>query len=146
MLGGNDGAVQVALVPYLKAPTASHLVGGDGAWEGGGYAPITFKLGEAWQLSLTPELDVVKDEEGGGRHLQHSEVVGVTRTLPGDWALYADLYAQWDFERHGATQSTLDFAVAKILHRTLQLDAGVNIGVNRATPGANAYLGVSQRF
>lgn len=145
VLGGSDGDVQVALVPYLKAPTASHLLG-DGAWEGGGYVPITFKLGKLWQLSLTPELDVVKDGAGEGRHLQHSQVVSVTRALPGGWSLYGDLYAQWDLERHGATQSTLDFAVAKVLHHTLQLDAGVNIGLNRATPGANAYVGVSQRF
>ena len=146
VLGGNDGEVQVALVPYIKAPVASHLVGGDGAWEGGGYVPVTVKLGKLWQLSLTPELDVIKDGGGNSRHVQHSEVVSVTRALPGDWTLFADVYAQWDFERHGATQSTLDFAVAKVLHKTLQLDAGVNIGLNRATPGANAYLGVSQRF
>ena len=146
VLGGNDGDVQVALVPYLKAPTASRRVGGDRAWEGGGYVPVTFKLGPAWQLSLTPEFDVLKDEAGRGRHLQQSEVVSLTRTLPHDWSLYADMYGQWDFERHGATQSTLDFAVAKVLHRTLQLDCGVNLGLNRATPGADAYLGLSQRF
>ncbi len=145
VLGGNDGDVQVALVPYLKAPTASHLIG-DGAWEGGGYAPITIKLGKLWQVSLSPELDVLKDDAGGGRHLQHSEVVSVSRSLPDDWTVYGDVYAQWDFERRGATQSTLDFAVAKIIGKTLQLDAGVNIGLNRATPGANAYFGVSQRF
>ncbi len=146
VFGGSDGDVQVALVPYVKAPTASRLVGGDGAWEGGGYVPITFKLGKLWQLSLTPELDILKDDVGDGRHIQHSQVVSVTRSLPDDWSLYADVYAQWDFERHGATQSTLDFAVAKILHKTLQFDAGVNLGLNRSTPGANAYLGVSQRF
>ena len=73
-------------------------------------------------------------------------MVSLSRSLSDDWTLFADIYGQWDFERHGATQSTLDFAVAKILHKTLQLDAGVNLGLNRATPGANAYLGVAQRF
>ena len=145
LYGGNDGAVSVAVVPYLKAPTASHLLG-NGAWEGGAYLPVTFKVGPVWSLSLTPELDVLEDEDGGGRHLQHSQVVSVSRTVAKTWVLSADLYAQWDFQRHGATQSTLDFAVAKILHKTLQLDAGVNLGLNRATPGATTYVGVSQRF
>lgn len=145
VFGGNDGAVSVALVPYLTAPTASHLLG-DGVFDGGIYAPLTFKLGPVWSLSLTPELDVVRDDEGGGRHLQHSQVVSVTRTVAKTWVLFADIYGQWDFERHGPTQTTLDFAVAKILHHDLQLDAGVNLGLNRATPGATTYVGVSQRF
>lgn len=145
LFGGSDGAVQVAVVPYIKAPTASHLIG-NGAWEGGGYAPVNFKLGKAWTLALTPELDLVRNDRDGGRHLDHSEVVSLSRSLPGDWTVSTDLYARWDFQRHGATQSTLDFAVAKVLHKRLQFDAGVNLGLNRATPGANAYLGVSQRF
>jgi hypothetical protein len=29
---------------------------------------------------------------------------------------------------------------------TLQLDGGVNLGLNRATPGVQAYVGVSHRF
>ena len=43
VFGGNDGDVQAAIVPYLKAPTASHLLG-NGAWEGGAYVPIPFKI------------------------------------------------------------------------------------------------------
>lgn len=38
------------------------------------------------------------------------------------------------------------FAAAKLLSKTLQVDGGVNIGLNRATPDLQLYAGVAARL
>ena len=43
-------------------------------------------------------------------------------------------------------QYSLDGAVAYVPFSNIQFDAGVNIGLNRFTPGAQLYAGVSRRF
>ena len=43
VLGNDGGDYAVAVVPYVKAPTAAHNVG-NGHWEGGGYVPFVAAL------------------------------------------------------------------------------------------------------
>ena len=54
-----------------------------------------------------------------------------------------------DFEPSGhSTQASFDLAAAWIPAKrpNFQLDGGVNLGLNKQTPAAQAYVGVSQRF
>lgn len=44
------------------------------------------------------------------------------------------------------TQVSADVAAAYLVAPTLQLDAGANFGLNRDTPDAQLYVGVSKRF
>ena len=145
-VGDADSDLQIGVIPFLKAPTASHLNSGNGAWEGGAQVPINLKLGKDWQLTLQPELDVNKDEDRDDHHLTTQQVISLARMLPRGWTVSADLWGQWSFERGGTTQSSFDLSVAKLVGKDLQLDAAVYLGLNRQTPGAVAYLGVSRRF
>jgi hypothetical protein len=43
-------------------------------------------------------------------------------------------------------QYSLDADIAYLLNNDTQLDAGANFGLNRATPDAELYFGVSRRF
>lgn len=142
----SDGKFAVSLDPYVKAPTA-RLGIGDGAWEGGSALPISYKLSDALTLALAPELDDLKDANGEGHHLNHVEVINLGLGLPRDVTVYAELWGDWNYDPAGAVrQYSADFALAKLLGKTLQLDVGVNFGLNRYTPGVQAYFGVSKRF
>ena len=44
------------------------------------------------------------------------------------------------------SQYTFDLDAAWLADNDTQLDGGVNIGLNRATPNLEFYLGVSRRF
>ena len=44
------------------------------------------------------------------------------------------------------TQASADLALALGLPNDLQLDCGVNLGLNPQTAAAEGYLGVSRRF
>jgi hypothetical protein len=146
-LSAPDAAVQVAALPYVKAPTAKHSLG-NGKWEGGlmvliGYAIPRSPVG----LALTPEIDWVADADGRGHHLAMAQVAGLGWQATDKLNLSAEVWGQWDWDPAGTTrQASADGSVAYLLSDRLQLDAGANFGLNRATPDVEIYGGVSKRF
>jgi hypothetical protein len=143
----DSAPVQVALDPFVKIPTANHQLG-NGKVEGGLVLPVQASLGKSGlTLSLDPELDVLADEDGHGRHLAMVQVLDVGASLSDKVNVSAELGGQWDWDpaRTGKEYSA-DVAFAYIPNKDLQLDAGANFGLNRQTPGIELYAGISKRF
>ncbi len=142
----SDGSVQVGLFPYVKAPTAPLGVG-NGVWEGGVSAPINLTLDSRWGLTFSPEVDVFKDQTGDGRHFNTSQTVNLSCNLPRDVTLYGELWGDWNFDPAGTVrQVSVDFAVTKLVDKLFKIDGGINIGLNRATPGVQVYAGLSKKW
>ena len=57
-----------------------------------------------------------------------------------------DVAVEGSSERKTSTQVSLDPALAYKVTKNLQLDAGIYIGLNRATPRTQSYVGISYRF
>ena len=145
-LNTTGGKLQAAIIPYVKAPTARIGIG-NGVVEGGSILPINYKLTDAITLTTVPEVDALLDSNGGGRHLNTAQLVNVGVSLPKNFTVYGELYGDWNFDPvHTIRQYSADFAVAYGVTSELQLDMGVNFGLNRETAGAQAYVGVSQKF
>jgi hypothetical protein len=142
----NTPGVQVAAIPYVKAPTARSGLG-NGAWEGGLVAPVNIKLSSVLSLAVQPEVDDLENAAGDGHHLAVSQDLSLGLTLPHNVTLFAELWGQWAFDPAGTQrQYSADIAAALGLGRDSQLDAGINFGLNRATPGVAPYIGYSHRF
>jgi hypothetical protein len=140
------GDVQLGFVPYVKLPTAREGLG-NGAVETGVSVPVNVTLSEVWSLGFSPEFDALKDANGAGRHFNTSQTVVVGYALPGDLTLNAELWGDWNEDPAGApSQYSLDFAAAKLLTKTFQIDGGVNIGLNRATPDVQLYAGLATKL
>jgi hypothetical protein len=61
--------------------------------------------------------------------------------------LYAELWGDWNFDPSGVRRPySADAAMSYGVTLNLQLDAGVNAGLDRYTPAAQVYIGVSQKF
>ena len=75
---GNDGGKTSGGVElFVKTPTANHHLG-NGKVEGGLLVPIQVALGKSpFTLSLDPELDVLADGDGHGRHMATPQVVNL---------------------------------------------------------------------
>ncbi len=139
------GTLQASITPYVKAPTARIGIG-DGVVEGGALLPINYKLSDALILTTVPEVDALLDSTGGGRHLNTAQLVNIGYTVQ-RFTLYGELWGDWNFDpAHTIKQYSADFAVAYAVTSELQLDTGVDIGLNRQTAGIQAYVGVSQKF
>jgi hypothetical protein len=148
LIGDDGGDIAVALNPYVKAPTARTGIG-DGAVEGGLTVPVSVNLPLNWSLSFAPEIDVLADAAGGGRHANLSGALGVSHPLSRTLTASAEVWSDVNFDPQGAVrQYSFDLGLAWIpaRHPNVQLDGGVNLGLNAVTPGAQAYLGLSQRF
>ena len=148
LTGNRDDGWNLALIPYLKAPTASHGLG-NGVWEGGLLAAAAGDLPHGWSLNLTPEVDLVEDGGAGGKHAAVSMSAGLTHALGGGLSATGELWAARDYDPAGhASQVSGDLALEFIPkgRPNLQWDLGVNLGLNRNTPDVQAYAGVSRRF
>ena len=146
-LNTKGDTLQLALIPYVKAPTARSGIG-NGEVEGGLLAPIEVKLTDRLSLITVPEGDALADADGrGGRHFNTVQLVNLGYTLPHGVTLYAELWGDWNFDpARTVRQYSADAAVAWAVTKRLQVDAGLNFGLNRDTPGVQAYFGVSRKF
>ena len=141
-----DDTLQVSVIPYIKAPTARSAIG-NGAVEGGVILPVGIKLTDKLNLTTVPEVDAYKDSAGDGRHLNTAQLVNIGYSLPNNVTVYGELWGDWNFDPSGEIdQYSADLAVAWGMTKTLQLDGGLNFGLNHQTPGVQAYVGISQKF
>lgn len=146
-LTGDSAPVQAALRPFVKLPTAKRPLG-NGEVEGGLVVPIEFAIARS-RLSLTlgPQLELIADGDGSGHHLATAQVVSLGTPLSPRLSASAELWGYWDFDPAGTVrQYAIAGSAALLVSNNVQLDAGVNLGLNRATPDIQAYSGIAFRF
>jgi hypothetical protein len=146
--GDDGGSFGLALVPFVKVPTAPSSIG-NGQVEGGLVVPVQFNLPNNLQLLFDPEVDILADAVGSGHHANTAGLVSLSYPASKTVTLSAELWGDANFDPSGTvTQASFDLGAAWIPAKApnFQLDGGVNLGLNRATPGVQAYVGVSHRF
>jgi hypothetical protein len=139
--------LQIAASPFVKVPTARRPLG-NRQWEGGLAVPIEYAIPKSTlAIAVTPELDWAADADEHGHHALASSVVSLGWQATPKLNLGAELWGQWDWDPAGSErQVSVDVAAAYLSSQTVQLDLGANFGLNRATPDADLYLGVSALF
>ncbi len=148
VLGNGAGAFGIALDPFIKIPTAKLGIGNH-AVEGGLLVPMSLDLGGDWSLGATPEVDVLKNGGDSGRHVSLTGVVGLGRALGQGVTLGAELWTSQNRDPMGTVrQYSVDFDVAWQPQDSgnVQYDAGINRGLNSATPRWQGYVGLTRRF
>lgn len=141
-----DSKLQFGIIPFVKMPTARRGIG-NGAWEGGIAVPVQFSLPNSFTLTFGPEGDLLEDGDRSGKHVQLVGTINIARPVSPKLTLAAELWTAQNFDPSGTIrQYSADVSAAWLLHPRLQLDAGANLGLNRATPDLQLYLGISTRF
>jgi hypothetical protein len=144
-LTSDDTLVQVTLLPFIKLPTARHDIG-DGKVEGGLAVPISFALAGPVSATLGPEVDVLADLDGHGRHASLANVLNLSATVAPGLSLSGELWGSLNFDpANKVKQASADAAVAYLISNNVQLDAGANFGLTRETPDIEFYAGISIR-
>jgi hypothetical protein len=141
-----NGIWQATILPYIKAPTAPTGIG-NGAVEGGLILPVNYKLSDTLTLTTVPEFDLLKNALDDGRHANTAQLINLGWSLPGNFTLYGELWGDWNMDPSGTvTQASADTALAYGVTPYLQLDIGMNFGLNKNTPNMQGYIGISQKF
>ena len=145
LLGDDGGAVAVALLPYVKVPTARNGLG-NGSVEGGLILPVSFSASAGFTVVVMPEVDALKDAAGVGRHAVFDFLVNVSHPLTRRWTLYSEVFTTQSTEASDKPVYTWDEALTFALTPNLQFDFGGNFALNNAPPRIQTYAGLSQRF
>ncbi|MGZ6039905.1 MAG: transporter [Phenylobacterium sp.] len=137
--------IAVSAQGFVTLPTATHGLGA-GGFTGGVRLPVAVPLADGLSLGLTPEVDVLRNAGGGGTHAAWIGAVSISRGF-GPLTLGAELWGQVEDDPAATVRrATADLTAAYMVGKTLQLDAGANFGLNRQTPDAELYVGISKRF
>ncbi len=145
---GADGGISWAVQPYVKLPTADDAIG-DGAVEGGVVVPVSIPLGEVWSLGVTTQFAAVEDEQGKGRHLAATAVVGLGRGFDNGLSATIELSTTQDFDPdQTGRQHVLGLSGGWQPKSSpdVQWDLGINVGLNSEAADAEIYGGVTRRF
>ncbi len=145
-LWGNDnGSTAVALLPSMKFPTAQDGLGSD-SFEAGLAVPIALELPRDWWLFLSPGVSLVQRSDATGYTAAFGDTASLWHQLVGDLSAYLEFANDIAVDAPGQWYGTLDLGCTYMFGRSVQLDAGVLVGVTRTAPDVNPFLGLSFRF
>ena len=146
-IGNDSGDLAIAAIPYIKVPSQVALIS-NGATEAGVIIPIQYKLPSDFVLLIDPEFDALKNAANNGRHANFVNLINLSHPVPGikDLTAEVEFFSSVSAERLSPDIYTADFALAYLVNPKLQLDLGLNVGLNAAAPDLQVYSGISYRF
>jgi hypothetical protein len=142
LLGNDNGDFAVALLPYLKFPTASALQ--DDRYEGGVIVPMSLKLGGEWKLGMQVELDRLQNEDGEGHYTQLLESLTASHPLFKKLDAVAETYYTYDIQAH-QWNNFLNAALQLEVAKDIKIDGGLNYGIQHEAM-RSYFLGLSFRL
>jgi hypothetical protein len=143
---GNDGgSTALATMPFVKIPSNQDGLGNH-AVEGGVIFPLAIDLPRGWDAGIMTEADYLQNESNSGRHAAFINMITFGHDICGPLGGYVEFYSEVSTESGRGWIGTVDFGLTYKLTANLQLDAGINIGVTKAAPDFNPFVGLSWRF
>ena len=143
---GNDGGkTALSVMPFVKFPTAQDDLG-NGAYEAGVIFPFAVSLPCDWQMGLQTQFEYREDGSGNGFHTEFINTATVSHAIVGELSGYVEFFSNRSTEKGSDWIATFDLGFTYGVTKNLQLDAGVNIGVTRATDDLNPFLGLTWRY
>ncbi len=145
LIGNDGGKLAVALLPYVKAPTARAPLG-NGAVEGGLIVPVSIAVPHGFTIVFSPEFDWLRNGTGPGYHGSTTFLVNLSHPVGKVWTVYAEAFTTRSFQHGDTPLYTFDTAASVAITPTLQWDFGANIKVSGPAPDAQIYTGFARRF
>ena len=145
-LWGNDaGETAFAVMPFVKAPTASDDLG-NGHVEGGLIFPFATELAEGVGLGLMFEVDFVYDEADDGYDTEFITTGVLGFDITGELGLYVEGIGITSTDPDVDYRGILGVGTTYGLTENMVLDVGVNIGLTGNADDVNFFSGVTVRF
>jgi len=104
-------------------------------------------LPKSWTMNITSEVDILENASLNGDHTNFQNLINFSHSLFTDCLTgYVEFWSDVNTDIGAQAQYTADFATSWAVKDNLQLDAGVNVGLNKASNDIQPYIGISQRF
>jgi hypothetical protein len=142
LVGNDGGAFAVALLPYVKFPTAKYDT--ESRFEGGFIVPMQMKLPGEWKIGMQLEGDRLKDKELNALHTEFLQSLTLSREVVKHLDGMAETYYTYNFkDKHWA--NFLNAALQLEAAKDFKVDAGLNYGLQHDAE-KTYFLGMSVRF
>ena len=143
--GNDEGATALALMPFIKIPTANGDLG-NGEFEGGLIVPLGFDGPTGWSCAVQAELAVEADEDGSGYHLGLLNSVTGSHGLTENTAVFLELVSVLSAESGADWEAYFNTGMTWAVTPTWQVDGGVRVGLTSASADFTPFLGLSTKF
>jgi hypothetical protein len=143
--GNDEGATALALMPFLKIPSASAGLG-NGEFEGGLIVPFSLELPGGWSLGLMAAFDLRADDAGGGWHLEFLDTVALGRDLWGPVSGFVELASLASTQSGSGYEAYANGGVVWEMNPNLRLDAGFQCGLTGPADDFTIFAGLSWRY
>lgn len=144
---GNDGDTKtaLALMPFLKIPTAKRSMGNN-AVEAGLIVPLAVPLPWGWSMGLMTEFDLLRNSTDSDYHVDFVNSITFSHDITDKLGGYVEFFTVTSSENDVPWQGQFDAGLTYGLTDNVQLDAGINIGVTKSAPDWQPFVGLSFRF
>lgn len=143
VVGNDEGAYALSLMPWVKAPVAEPTLGND-MWEFGLGINQAFDLGGGFSVGSSLFLNQAVNLDND--HYFEPTISAVLGWAATDRVgLYVEVFSAWRMDEERYLQTSLDGGITFLMTENLQFDAGVN-WFFRGECAVNPFVGVSWRF
>ena len=141
--GNDDATTALALMPFIKLPTANGDLG-NGEFEGGLIVPFGFEGPANWSCAVMGEVDLVADDDG--HHLELLTSATASHDLSDAAAVFFELVSVLSAESKSDFQAYFNTGMTWAVTPTWQFDGGIRVGLTGASADFTPFLGVSTKF
>lgn len=142
LMGNNGGNFAIALLPYLKVPTAKYKE--DNRTEAGLSVPMRIQLPAEWTLGTQLEVDRLHEDGEYALHTEFLQSLSLSHELFKDLECLAETYYTYGFNKHEWT-NYINAALQYDVNSNCKLDAGVNYGIQHEAE-RSFFFGLAYRF
>lgn len=143
--GNDDGPTALALMPFIKLPTANGDLGNDEI-EGGLIVPYGFEGLAGWSCAVMGEVDLAADDDGGGYQPILLTSATASHELTETIGIFLEVVSVLSAESGKDREAYFNTGMTCAVTATSQIDGGVRIGLTESSADFTPFLGVSAKF
>lgn len=143
--GNDEGSTALALMPFIKLPTAQNNLG-NGEFEGGLIVPFAFDGPAGWSCAVMAQGNIEADEDGSGHHFTAVTSATTSHDLTENTAVFFELVSILSAESGADWEAYFNTGMTWAVTPTWQLDGGVRLGLTDSATDFTPFLGLSTKF
>lgn len=143
--GNDEGDTAMALMPYVKLPTANADLG-NGAVEGGLIVPYGFEAGGGWSCGIMGEIDLLEEEDGSGYEPVLLVSATASHPLTACSGFFVETVGICGFEDSDGFEAYFNTGLTWAVRPMCQFDLGVRLGLNDEAEGFTPFFGFSTKL
>ena len=142
--GNNSGETAMALMPFIKLPTANGDLG-NGEFEGGLIAPFAFSAPGGWSCAVMGEVDLACDDDDDHQLVGLVSATG-SHAITENTAGFLEIVGIFTTGSSDDIEAYFNTGFTWAVTQSVQFDGGVRVGLTSASTDFTPFVGVSTKF